>query len=107
MGRFEIIGVQKVNKVENRISRNLHQPKKINFFPAVREGKLSDGTRTVLTFFIPEAPREAKPVSQWRYKEILYPARQWGHECSEEEIKTFLREAAGVRYDSELLLHWT
>lgn len=103
-GRFEIIGVQKVNQVETEFLSTLHQAKKINFFPAVREGKISDGTRTVLTFFIPEAPREAKPVYLNGDIRKSYIRRGSGdHQCSEEEIKTFLREAASNRYDSELL----
>jgi ATP-dependent DNA helicase RecG len=103
-GRFEIIGVQKVNQVETEFLSNLHQAKKINFFPAVREGKITDGTRTVLTFFIPEAPRASKPVYLNGDIRKSYIRRGSGdHQCSEEEIKTFLREAASNRYDSELL----
>lgn len=103
-GRFEIIGVQQVNQVETEFLSTLHQEDKINFSPAVREGKILDGTRTVLTFFIPEAPREAKPVYLNRDIRKSYIRRGSGdHQCSAEEIKTFLREAAGVRYDSELL----
>jgi ATP-dependent DNA helicase RecG len=103
-GRFEIIGVQKVNQVETEFLSTLHQIKKINFCPPVREGKISDGTRTVLTFFIPEAPREAKPVYLNGDIRKSYIRRGSGdHLCSEEEIKTFLREAASNRYDSELL----
>jgi ATP-dependent DNA helicase RecG len=103
-GSFEIIGVQKVNQVETEFLSTLHQPKKINFSPAVREGKISDGTRTVLTFFIPEAPRERKPVYLNGDIRKSYIRRGSGdHQCSEEEIKTFLREAASNRYDSEHL----
>jgi ATP-dependent DNA helicase RecG len=103
-GHFEIVGVQKINQVETEFLSTLHQSGKINFFPAIQEGKLSDGTLTVLTFFIPEAPREAKPVYLNGDIRKSYIRRGSGdHLCSEEEIKTFLREAARNRYDSELL----
>jgi len=103
-GSFEIIGVQRVNKVETEFLSTLHNPKRINYLPAVREGKISDGTRTVLTFFIPEAPREAKPVYLNGDIRKSYIRRGSGdHQCTEDEIKTFLREAAGNRYDSEIL----
>lgn len=103
-GTFEIVGVQKVNQVETEFLSNLHQAKKINFLPAVREGKISDGTLTVLTFFIPEAPRERKPVYLNGDIRKSYIRRGSGdHHCTEDEIKTFLREAASNRYDSELL----
>jgi ATP-dependent DNA helicase RecG len=103
-GSFDIIGVQKINKVETEFLSTLHNPKRINYLPAVREGKISDGTRTVLTFFIPEAPREAKPVYLNGDIRKSYIRRGSGdHQCTEEEIKTFLREAASSRYDSELL----
>ena len=104
-GQFEILGVQKVPQIETEFLSTLHQKGKISYLPAVREGKPSDGTRTVLTFFIPEAPREAKPVYLDGDIRKSFIRRGSGDQhCTEEEIRTFLREAAPQRYDSELLL---
>ena len=103
-GRFEIIGVKKVDKVETEFLSTLHQSGKISSLPAVREEKISDDSRTVLTFFIPEAPREKKPVYLHEDIRQSYIRRGSGdHKCTEDEIKTFLREAAGARDDTELL----
>jgi ATP-dependent DNA helicase RecG len=103
-GQFEILGVQKVPQVETEFLATLHQTGKISLFPGLREGKITDGTRIVLTFFIPEAPREAKPVYlDGDIRESFIRRGSGDHHCSEEEIRTFLREAAPERYDSELL----
>ena len=103
-GEFEILGVQKVAQVETEFLSTVHTPGKLSYLPAIIENKLSEDVRTVLTFFIPEAPREAKPVYIDRDIRESYIRRGSGdHRCTEAEIKTFLRDAAPKQYDSEVL----
>lgn len=102
--QFEVIGVQKVTQVESEFLATLHQHDKVSYFPAVRDGKLTDGTKTVLTFFIPEAPRDRKPVYLDGDIRRSFIRRGSGDQhCTEDEIRTYLREAAPQRYDSETL----
>jgi len=104
-GQFEIIGVQKVNQVESEFLSTMHQADKLSYFPDVREDKLTHETDTVLTFLIPEAPRDRKPVYLDGDIRKSYIRRGSGdHTCSKEEIERFLREAARDSYDSEKLL---
>lgn len=103
-GEFEILGVQKVAQVETEFLSTIHTPGKFSYVPAVSEGKLSDDSRTMLTFLIPEAPREAKPVYIDRdIRESFIRRGSGDHRCSEEEIRRFLRDAAPQPYDSETL----
>jgi ATP-dependent DNA helicase RecG len=103
-GQFEILGVQKVNQVETEFLGTLHQAGKLNYFPDIQEDKLTHETRTVLTFFIPEAPRDRKPVYLDGDIRRSYIRRgSADHTCSKEEIERFLREAATDTYDSQLL----
>jgi len=103
-GEFEIIGVKKVNKVETEFLSTLHQPGKISCPIDVEPSFVEDNSAIALVFFIPEVRREDKPVYLNGNIKSSYIRRGSGdHKCTEDEIKTFLREASVKTYDTELI----
>lgn len=102
--KFEIVGVKKVNKVETEFLSTLHQPGKISCPLDVKPSFVEDNSAIALVFFIPEVRREDKPVYLNGNIRSSYIRRGSGdHKCTEEEIKTFLREASVKTYDTELV----
>ncbi len=102
--KFEIIGVKKVNKVETEFLSTLHQPSKISCHLDVETSFVEDNSAIALIFFIPEVSREDKPVYLNGNIRSSYIRRGSGdHKCTEEEIKTFLREASIKTYDTEII----
>jgi ATP-dependent DNA helicase RecG len=103
-GAFEIVGVRKVNKVETDFLSALNSSKKISCSIPVEESIIKDDSSILITFFIPEARREDKPVYLDRDIRKSFIRRGSGdHRCSGAEIKAFLREASDETYDSELI----
>jgi len=103
-GEFELIGVKKVNKVETEFFSTLHQPNKISCQLDVELTLVKDNSAVALVFFIPEARRDDKPVYLNGNIKSSYIRRGSGdHKCTEDEIKTFLREASVKTYDTELI----
>jgi len=61
-GKFEILGVTDVDKVQNEFLNTIRSENKVSAFIPVKESMLKEGDATVLIFFIPEAHREKKPI---------------------------------------------
>ncbi len=103
-GVFTIIGVKRVDQVSNEFFSTLRSADKCSFVPEVKEGRISHEDKTILTFFVPEAPRDAKPV--FLHGDIRQAfIRMAGNDqrCSPEEVTRFHRNRSDRPYDSEFL----
>lgn len=103
-GAFEIEGVIEVDKVQNDFLSVLRGRQKINREIGVTESAIRHEGATVLAFFVPEAPRTAKPVYLNSDIRQSFIRRGAGDEkCTQTEIERMLRDASGVRYEAEPL----
>jgi len=102
--RFEVVGVIEVDKVQNEFLTGLRSPDTISYAVDVKESFVDDEGRTVLVFFIPEAPRQAKPVHLKRNVSLSFVRKgACDHKCTPEEIGRFLRNAGKARFDGQLV----
>ena len=101
-GDFEIIGVIQVDKVQNDFLSALRSPDKISYIIDVKSYLLDEQGRTVMAFFIPEAPRHVKPVFLERTPNKAY-IRQGGSDmkCTADELARMIRDASDQRYDEQ------
>jgi len=101
-GKFEILGVTDVDKVQNEFLNTIRAGNKISAFIPVKEDMLKEGDATVLIFFIPEAHREKKPIhlDGNMLKSFIRRGASDQH-CTEEEIRRFVRDASANTHDSE------
>jgi len=102
--KFEIVGVVEMDKVQNEFLTGLRSPDTISYAVDVEESLVDDSGRTVLVFFIPEAPRQAKPVHLKRNISLSYIRKgACDHKCTPEEVGRFLRNAGQARFDGQLV----
>ncbi|MBN1136468.1 MAG: putative DNA binding domain-containing protein [Anaerolineae bacterium] len=100
-GSFEVIGVIAVDQVQNEFISTLRSGK-VNQAIAFQADLVQIEGKPLLVFYIPEAPRQEKPVfldGDIRNSFI----RRGGCDlrCAPAEIERFVREASSVPYDSE------
>ena len=103
-GAYEIKGVihDSVDEVQNGFLTGVRDRNKMSAFVAVKESKIEDPDGTILIFYIPESPRQNKPVHLNRELRESYVRRGGTDQhCTEEEIKRLIRDAADVPFDSE------
>src|SRR5574337_1131116 len=101
---FELVGVIEVDKVQNEFLTGLRSPDTISYAVDVKESLIDDEGRIVLVFFVPEAPRQAKPVHLKRNVSLTYIRKgACDHKCTPEEIGRFLRNAGQARFDGQLV----
>ncbi len=97
---FRIMGVIEVDKVQNEFLSTLRSRQKISCQLDVPGDILDDDDNHVLVFFVPEAPRRDKPVYLKGDIRESYIRRGGGDQkCTGDEIKRFLRNASGSRFD--------
>lgn len=104
-GQFEIVGVLDVDKVQNDFLSSLRGGK-LNRIIAVQEDKIEHEGKTLLTFLVPESPRNEKPVYLNLRGDIrkCFIRRGAGDEqCTNAEIERFIRDASDIRYDGEAI----
>jgi len=103
-GRFEIIGVIDVDKVQGEFVTTLRSPHKFSKVMDVEATLLDFEKKAVLVFFIPEAHRREKPVYLNGEMTNAF-VRRGGSDlrCTPEQIKAFLRDADTLPYDCQLL----
>ena len=101
-GKFEILGVTDVDKVQNEFLNTIRSEKKVSAFIPVEESMVKEGDATVLIFFIPEAHREKKPIhlNGNMLKSYIRRGASDQH-CTEEEIRRFVRDASAKTHDSD------
>ncbi len=103
-GDFEVVGVIEVDKVQNDFLSCLRAGSKLNRAILVQEDAIEHEGKTLLIFYIPEAPRREKPVYLNGDIRISFIRRGGGDErCNKAEIERFLRDAAEGSYDIEML----
>lgn len=101
---LEIVGVIEVDKIQNDFLSCLRSGGKLNRQISVQESALEHEGRTLLVFYVPEAPRKDKPVYLNGDIRKSYIRRGGGDErCTGPEIERFLRDASGEPYDSEIM----
>ncbi|SLM29543.1 putative transcriptional regulator [Desulfamplus magnetovallimortis] len=102
-GNLDIVGVLDVDKVQNDFLSTLRGGK-LNRIIAVQEDKIEHDGNTLLTFFVPEANRNEKPVYLKGDIRQSYIRRGAGDEqCTQNEIEQFIRDASQERYDSQVM----
>lgn len=100
-GRFEIVGVIEVDKVQNDFLSVLRTGDKLNRIIAAEGRIVEEGGKTLLVFHIPEVRRQEKPVHLNGDIRRSFLRRGAADErCTPAEIERLLRDAADVGYDS-------
>ena len=101
-GKYEIVGVLEVDKVQNDFLSVLRSGQKLNRDVSAKESLVQESEKTLLVFYIPEARRQEKPVYLDGDIRRSFIRRGAGDErCSPSEIERFLREASDERYDGQ------
>ncbi|MFO1153060.1 MAG: putative DNA binding domain-containing protein [Rhodospirillales bacterium] len=100
--QFEIVGVIALDKVQNDFLSGLRSTEKISYQIATTDDIIETETGKLLVFYVPEAPRQHKPVYLNRDIRRSFIRRGAAdHRCDENDIRRFLRAAGGQSYESE------
>ena len=100
--RFEIVGVIDVDKVQNDFLSSLRSTEKISYQISTTDELVDTEGGKLLVFYIPEAPRQSKPVYLNGDIRRSFIRRGAGDQrCNEDDIRRFLRAAGGPSYESE------
>ncbi len=102
--QFVVSGVEAVDKVQNDFLSCLRAGAKINRAIDARGTIHKIDGKVVLAFFIPELPRSEKPVYLKGNPRQSYIRRGGADQhCTARELERFLRDAATLPFDSEVL----
>lgn len=100
-GQLTIVGVIEVDKVLNDFLSALRTGDKLNRIICVNEEAIEYEDKTLLMFYVPESPKNEKPVYLRGDIRQSYIRRGASDEqCTREEIERFLRDSAQEPYDS-------
>jgi ATP-dependent DNA helicase RecG len=106
-GQTKVVGVNDPERLQSDFLTAL-RGNKFNVSLSARAERFEFDDKMVLTFYVPEMPRQAKPVY---YDGSMKNAflRQAGSDfrCTEEELKRLVREASEQSSDSMILEHYT
>lgn len=99
-GKFKVVGVIEVDKVQNEFLSGLRSREKVSVQLGTKHDIIDHEGNTVLVFFVPEASRQDKPVYLNRDIRRSFVRRGGAdHQCTEDEVKRFLRNASNQRFD--------
>jgi len=101
-GKFDIVGVTRVDEVQGAFLSCLNSGSKLGKPIEVQEGILEEGEKTLLVFYIPEASRKNKPV--YLNGDITQSYKRSGggdYKCNEKDIERFLRDSSDTCFDNE------
>ncbi len=103
-GRFEVIGVIDVDKVQGDFLTSLRNPQRINKIVTPEESHMKIDEKVLLIFYIPEARRQDKPINLGNDLTRSF-IRKGGSDmkCSEEELRRFIRDASSSPFDREIV----
>lgn len=103
-GRFEVIGVIDVDKVQSDFLTSLRNPQRISKIITPEESHMRLDDKVLLIFYIPEARRQDKPINIGNDLTRSF-IRKGGSDmkCSEEELRRFIRDASSTPFDREAL----
>ena len=103
-GDIEVVGVDRADKVQNEFLSTVRSGRKLSREIEVSAEMIEVDGKTVLAFFIPESPRERKPVYLDGNPGRTFVRRGGCNErCRTSEMEAFLRDAAEDRYDSRVM----
>lgn len=103
-GEIEVVGVDRVDKVQNEFLSTIRSRQKLNRTIEVEAHAIEVEGKTVLAFFIPESSRGQKPVYLDGNPRRTFVRRGGCNErCRGSELERFLRDAAEDRYDSRVM----
>jgi ATP-dependent DNA helicase RecG len=100
--QFEIVGVLALDKVQNDFLTALRSREKFSYQIATNDDVIETDNGRLLVFYVPEAPRQHKPVylnGDIRRSFIRRGAAD--QKCNEDDIRRFLRAASGPSYEGE------
>jgi len=104
-GKLDIVGVIEVDKVQNDFLSVLRSRSKLNRVIDAKEDAIEHEGKTLLVFYIPEAPRQDKPMYLNGDIRKTFIRRGGGDErCTRAEIERMLRDASDTTYDCEVLM---
>jgi len=103
-GTFSITGVTDIDKVQNDFLGQVRDGQKVSVILPISGDVHTMPEGSVICFYVPEAPRHAKPVHLDRNPKKAYIRRGSGdYTCTGEELLRFIRDAGSITYDSETL----
>ena len=103
-GEIEVVGVDRVDKVQNEFLSTIRSRQKLNRTFEVEANAIEVEGKTVLAFFIPESSRGQKPVYLDGNPRRTFVRRGGCNErCRGSELERFLRDAAEDRYDRRIM----
>jgi len=103
-GEFIVSGVEAVDKVQNDFLSCLRTGDKVNRSIDTRGSIHKIDDKVVLAFYIPELGRKEKPAYLKGDPRESYIRRGGGDErCTQKELERFLRDAAEVPYDAQVV----
>ncbi|MBP2133988.1 ATP-dependent DNA helicase RecG [Methanomicrobium sp. W14] len=103
-GSLEPVGVLDVDSVQNDFLGVLRSRTKFNHVITCEEELFSFEDKDILAFFIPESPRNKKPVFlNGNWSECYIRSGGCSQKCTEEEVKRFVRDSSDTKYDNEPL----
>ena len=103
-GNLTIAGVNDVDKVQNDFLGQIRNTQKINVTLPIDESLLTFPEGEVICFYVPEASTKEKPVYLDQNPKKTYVRKGGGdHQCSDVELKRFLRDAGSTPFDTETL----
>ncbi len=103
-GKFEIVGVIDVDKVQNDFLSCIRSGKKFGTGIDIKPSIVEHEEKTLLVFYIPEASRKHKPIHLNGNINESYIRRAGGDEkCNDNEIKMFWRDSLDTSFDNQPL----
>lgn len=100
--QFEIVGVVAIDKVQNDLLSAIRSREKISYQIATNDDVIETETGRLLVFYIPEAPRQHKPVYlNGDIRRSFIRRGACDQKCNEDDIRRFLRAAGGPSFESE------
>jgi len=103
-GTFTVTGVTDADQMQNTFLGQMRDTNKVSVLLPVEPKKHDLPEGIVLAFYIPEAPRQQKPVYIDGIPKKAY-IRRGGRDdtCTGDELLRYIRDASNTRYDAETL----
>jgi len=101
-GEYEVVGVEKPDKVQNDFLSTLRTKGKLNHEVTITENRLHKDGRTILVFHVAENPRTGKPLYLDGDLRRTFLRRGGGdYKAQPQEIERLLRDAHIDRWDGQ------
>ncbi|MFD2249772.1 ATP-dependent DNA helicase RecG [Pseudochelatococcus lubricantis] len=103
-GTFTVTGVTDADQMQNTFLGQVRDTNKVSVLLPIEPKKHDLPEGIVLAFYIPEAPRQQKPVYIDGNPKKAY-IRRGGRDdtCTGDELLRYIRDASNTRYDAETL----